>query len=631
MKKSRDHDFEEIAEIPERVSESKEIEHGTNQKSDGADEHADSRQYDEITMTTYDLNDRKEIIDDYRDSFNDDEDKTVATQKEDHSNVNDDVAIEFNHTISQKLPSDFNVSEIGNIDLSEAEEIANEDILFLTEDDLIEGLEDFDLIPLEEEHKTERSGPGKREYRRDEEAEVAQESVQESASYVDDIVEEPVEINEQQSDFGGHPGENEQDITGKSEKEHEDFVVPSLQEDNGTEHFIELDSQFEAGDGIDKAEAGPSVGDDNVNVFSHDFEAEHIQIDDYVKGYMKKRPEGREINFRDVTIEPVKEFEKESIPQQFHTINDIDDRVNFADDQYVIKKDSVSETVFEDNELARITSDILEVVEGNAIILPEADIDEDKELIAHVFTGITPVFEDLLLEFEDEFKYIDDEMDFIHSVITEEDYSDYIKYIDDYHGIKLKKGVTTAVELMGLTPSEIDLVEDKLFSEEYKDVNLYAVFDFFKTDYSDTERASLIEKDCTYILPSNESLTEDEKSSIETDLSSESALIFEEDVDEIRDLFIKAVGTEKAEKIKVIDEVIDITDKVVIIEDEIDIDRFIMEFPDNKQADIRKLLSYLDGLFEKLPRDTLRKFVDSEYFDLYIKVLTEMGVKDGTT
>ena len=42
--------------------------------------------------------------------------------------------------------------------------------------------------------------------------------------------------------------------------------------------------------------------------------------------------------------------------------------------------------------------------------------------------------------------------------------------------------------------------------------------------------------------------------------------------------------------------------------------------------DVKKLLKYLDGLFEKLPRETLKKFIDSEYFDLYIKVLTELGV-----
>jgi len=47
--------------------------------------------------------------------------------------------------------------------------------------------------------------------------------------------------------------------------------------------------------------------------------------------------------------------------------------------------------------------------------------------------------------------------------------------------------------------------------------------------------------------------------------------------------------------------------------------------PDKKQ-DMARLLTYLDGLFEKLPEETVRKFADSEYFELYVKVMKEIGV-----
>ncbi len=50
------------------------------------------------------------------------------------------------------------------------------------------------------------------------------------------------------------------------------------------------------------------------------------------------------------------------------------------------------------------------------------------------------------------------------------------------------------------------------------------------------------------------------------------------------------------------------------------------EFPDEKQDDLKKLMKYLDGLFEKLPEDVVRNFADSEYFDIYVNVLNDMGV-----
>jgi hypothetical protein len=245
-----------------------------------------------------------------------------------------------------------------------------------------------------------------------------------------------------------------------------------------------------------------------------------------------------------------------------------------------------------------------------------------------MLTGIAPAFEDLLLEFEDEYKYIDDEIDFIHTVMSQDDYANYIKYIDEYHDIKSKRKVTSAIELMGLTFPEIESVEEKLFLEEYKDVNLVEIFDFFKADRMPDGGKLSIEKNCTYLIPGVQSLMEEERISIESDVSSQNALIYEEDVEDIRRLLSKSVGEERAKQVQVqvADTVLDITDEIVIIEDELDIDRFIKEFPGKKQDEVKMLLKYLDGLFEKLPREILRKFVNSDYFDLYVKVLTEIGV-----
>ena len=55
----------------------------------------------------------------------------------------------------------------------------------------------------------------------------------------------------------------------------------------------------------------------------------------------------------------------------------------------------------------------------------------------------------------------------------------------------------------------------------------------------------------------------------------------------------------------------------------------VAEAADAKGVDVqemKKMISYLDGLFDKLPDDTVREFSQSEYFDLYKKIMTELGL-----
>ncbi len=155
-----------------------------------------------------------------------------------------------------------------------------------------------------------------------------------------------------------------------------------------------------------------------------------------------------------------------------------------------------------------------------------------------------------------------------------------------------------------------------------------------------------------------------ERDSIESDVSSGSALIFEEDIhditeqlakrsgkteDEIRELVERTFGaddlmespthetqavagdekaglTSAAGESAPPAELFDITDRVVILDSEADVDRFVKEFPSGKQMNIKMLLKYLDGLFETLPEEIIKKFASSEYFELYLKVLNELGV-----
>jgi hypothetical protein len=67
-----------------------------------------------------------------------------------------------------------------------------------------------------------------------------------------------------------------------------------------------------------------------------------------------------------------------------------------------------------------------------------------------------------------------------------------------------------------------------------------------------------------------------------------------------------------------------ISDRVILLESKSDLDRFINSMPEDKKNNLRMLLKYLDGLFEKLPEDIIRKFADSEYYNLYIQILEDM-------
>ncbi len=49
---------------------------------------------------------------------------------------------------------------------------------------------------------------------------------------------------------------------------------------------------------------------------------------------------------------------------------------------------------------------------------------------------------------------------------------------------------------------------------------------------------------------------------------------------------------------------------------------------DLNKEELRKMISYLDRLFDQLPEDTIREFSHSEYFDLYRKIMSELGLHD---
>lgn len=116
-------------------------------------------------------------------------------------------------------------------------------------------------------------------------------------------------------------------------------------------------------------------------------------------------------------------------------------------------------------------------------------------------------------------------------------------------------------------------------------------------------------------------MADEEIADIESDISAERALIIEERVDDIRQELSAARLAEDRTRPKPVE---DITSRIVILEDEESVHAALSRIDVTKKEDMKRLLHYLDGLFEKLPEDTVKRFAESEYFDLYVSVMNDL-------
>ena len=253
----------------------------------------------------------------------------------------------------------------------------------------------------------------------------------------------------------------------------------------------------------------------------------------------------------------------------------------------------------------------------------------------------------------EEIFYGDPDLDFFEHAIVKNDFSRFIQEIDDYYDITGIESESQISEILGLNSEEREIINNELFSGYYSNIDFDSEIDFLNPDLDFINRSYVESKDVNYLLNNPDSLVDEEKMSIEDDITARSAIVFEEDVEDLKLLMERDYGTTAREKIELdisadsdsshdvaaitpvsvhevidapddSDVIIDITDQVIILEDKENIEAFTNRFPDKKE-DLVKLLSYLDGLFEKLPEEAVKKFAQSEYFDLYVKVMNEVG------
>jgi hypothetical protein len=682
--------------------------------------------------------------------------------------------IQIPESVKKNLPRDFDYGAIGKIDLREAERIADEDIFLIKENELLAGLEDFEIIPLKEqegtpsgkstEARTERkTTAASATLERDTDREIdysaeSRETIQDNEDEFETVIEKEVPETKEtrKSDFeyddgrkwvsleelekydehgqkwmpleelivddgkqGLKESEDRDKKTGVTERAAETKKEPSTGRHVELERkhakpvmvdgYVERDDEYVIWDipveskSIEKSEASRIVGKEkkHADVGEEIADTEEkkqrepspdrhkvakedevvISVED-LDGSVKKEWKGAAdlapVEYADTLKQPDSSVDIISRPERLkeeHIRLQYKDlissgilgesgetgKVYFIDDASN-GKEPEDKSIFDESELDKIISGIVQVDEGSAYMLREANIDEDRERIAVISEDFAPVHEDLFVDLD--YKYGDEELDYIHTAIVEEDYSSYIREIDEFFGIPGGRTIPAAVELLGLTADEFDTIEDMLFQDEFKDIHLYDRYHLYEFDRSAREGVARDRKNCRYLLPDENSLMDFERDSIESDVSSGSALIFEEDIHditeqlirrsgkteaEIRDLVERTFGVDtpmenqpvtaqdvpgidKGERAPAVDisaageGIFDITDRVVILDNEADVDRFVKEFPAGKQMNIKMLLKYLDGLFETLPEEIIKKFASSEYFELYLKVLNELGV-----
>jgi hypothetical protein len=423
----------------------------------------------------------------------------------------------------------------------------------------------------------------------------------------------------------------------------------------GTKHisdFVFIDDEFESGDAAFRSVPEPAAAGLSENEAPVTADAESVGDMHDSKELSSSNPPDEEIALtaassvgRVEAAEIVKpRAASEVLPEELSALEMVESGVRFIDDVLLDKPKITYKESGAEGALDRLTAGMVQIFTGKPVELIEI-ADKNNSSFFHLDgRSALRTLENMVRDADEEYIFTDDEVDFIHSAVISEDYANYISNIDLFYKSIGKKSVTAAVELLGLTKDEFGSYEDTLFAEEYEDVDLYQIFDFFITDKKLKDISSSINRSYKYIQRNSGTLDDYEKNSIEEDLSTDNALIFEEDIEEIKlklgtpvDAGVSPVsrpvekaseltGPEPIEKMEFADDLKDITDKVIILDDEDDIDRFVGEMPDYKRGDIKRLLKYLDGLFEKLPETAVKNFASSEYFNLYVKVLNDLGV-----
>lgn len=577
-----------------------------------------------------------------------------------HEMDQDYVGDELKRRIGASLPDGLDISSIGNIDLFEAEKIATEEIVFLTEEDLIEGLEDFELIPIKNdifndgEYETDKNSSSKLRIN-----EISSE--EKILPERDELPADKTEVSE----------ESENDIFEKKSADFfiEDEPFEAAEADSLTEDYdsleiteeVEISETAEAPVLSEESEPVLNAADEIPSVYKEsavEVESEGNEKISEDDGDSPVQVSGRitenSINIQFEEIFSEADVEEENIPARFDD-DRIGESVRFIDDINVSPQNKTLQGYSEDPLTERLSRIIHVSDSPMSVITAKSDYYDDH---AYVLEDTTLYEKNAAAAENEEIFFDDPELDFFEHAIIKNDFSRFIQEIDDYYDITRIESESEISQILGLNSEEREVISNDLFSDYYSNIDFDSEIDFLNPDLDFINRSYAESKDVSYLLDNPDSLLDEVKLSIEDDITARSAIVFEEDVEDLKLLMERDYGTTARERVEhdilsesepdysgeKADEVlseheaedqveelsetgpvlIDITDQVIILEDKDNVDAFTSRFPDKKE-DLARLLSYLDGLFEKLPEEAVKKFAQSEYFDLYVKVMNEIG------
>jgi len=537
---------------------------------------------------------------------------------------------------SRKISEKFDLSIIGKIDLAEAEKIASEEVVFLTESDLIEGLENFELVPL----KSYRDEPDLLQEKKYQQPQFTIKNESYSIKESEIIDEKKTDIiteTIQKSKINDIEIAKNIELTATPEPLIENVNLDIHESEINVENF-DLQANEPDKEEIDdkKSTKNSELIDEITNVDIIEPKVVPAAIDELlrVKEYFTVKISEEILDNQLLSISNDENNNKsdDKILEKYNNIV-LDSRFRFVDDQYLNKPIIEDSPSYNEDPLTERLVKMIEVSDGKLELLETST--KDKEFLNYILEDYTLYnSEKFGNAFKEEIIYIDTDFEFIDNAVIRDDFTKYIHEIDDYFGSAEFLIQSEISEILGLIPDESDYIEEKLFSDYYKKYDLdneiefiKPEIDFFRSNYTGI-------KSLNYFSENKNSLLDSERLSIEEDISSPNAIVFEEDISEIEEILRrnynynlneKADENLKIDDITIDEKILDITDEIIILEDKEKLNVLAAEYPE-KHENLIKLLSYLDGLFEKLPEEVIRKFADSEYFELYSKVLKEMGV-----
>jgi pilus assembly protein FimV len=555
----------EIKEIPELKSDIEQILQVTEKVKNLVEELKETKESKNITNEIHKFEINESILDNIIENKLDKlhkeiKDATEAPKEEaDRQPKGNSITIEIPDKLAGELPAGFNIDELGKIDLNEAEVIAEEDLLSLTRGELFKELEGLNILPeqIKETQEKKETIYSKAKSGKDQKIKVETKDIAK-----EEILEKEKNEKIEKAEKAWENEEHDELVAEKTEPKTVEPEIITAAKNEKDESIVETVLQ--------EKEKGQPV---NLNP----------EVDTKVDIHFKQDTPGIDIKDENVFIIDNNKSNKTDTHLKISGIDELED----------------------------ITSNTVDVIGGNAKQLTESDV-VNRKAVTGLIRDNYPTFKDLLKEKEtkDKHLYSDDDITFVDNSIFTNDKTKQSTKLKDATESKIKEKIISPYEqILGLIPDELELIENQLFNKK---------LDLFKTtpqkaglDQHPSDTISLSKY--KYILPVPDSLLDDEKKSIENDIRAESALIFEEDVAKIKKKLDDSMKKEITETIN------DITDRITIYEDNNKKQTSENNLKDKEE--IKKLLGYLDDLFEKLPEENIKNFADSEYYELYKKLL----------